>query len=112
MRALVVVALDEAIELVLLLQEVVRRRRVVSFFSVRCMRSWRPFCCGLPGWMRSMPIPSLSHHTERRLRPKKALALAKGTPLSVRIASGNPKSLKTRSNTVRIIGSSRSLGGV
>jgi len=28
--------------------------RVVSFFKVRCMRSWRPFCCGLPGWMRSI----------------------------------------------------------
>src|SRR5260370_9447786 len=29
---------------------------VASFFRVRCMRSWRPFCCGLPGLMRSMPI--------------------------------------------------------
>ena len=26
--------------------------RVVSFFSVRCMRSWRPFRCGWPGLMR------------------------------------------------------------
>jgi hypothetical protein len=34
------------------------------------------------------------------LRPKKAERLAKGMPLSVRIAKGNPKSLKTLSNTV------------
>ena len=33
--------------------------RVVSFLRVRCMRSWRPFCCGLPGLMRSMAMPSL-----------------------------------------------------
>ena len=45
--------------------------RVVSALSVRCMRSWRPFCCGLPGLMRSIMIPSLSQKTdslERRLR--------------------------------------------
>src|SRR3954463_9113394 len=35
--------------------------RVASFFSVRCMRSWRPFCCGWPGLMRSMAMPSRSH---------------------------------------------------
>src|SRR5215469_10620159 len=28
--------------------------RVVSVLRVRCMRSWRPFCCGWPGLMRSM----------------------------------------------------------
>ena len=32
-------------------------------------------------------------------RPKSALGDAKGTPLSVRIAAGRPKSLKARSNT-------------
>jgi hypothetical protein len=37
--------------------------RVVSVFKVRCMRSWRPFCVGLPGLMRSMAMPSLSHQT-------------------------------------------------
>jgi hypothetical protein len=35
-------------------------------------------------------MPSRSHHTERRERPKKALLLAKGMPLSVRIALGSP----------------------
>jgi AefR-like transcriptional repressor, C-terminal domain len=47
------------------------------------MRSWRPFCCGLPGLMRSMRMPSLNHHTDSLLQPKKALRLAKGMPLSV-----------------------------
>jgi len=47
-----------------------------------------------------MPIPNRSHHTESLLKPKKALALAKGTPLSVRIDKGSPKSLKALSNTV------------
>ena len=27
---------------------------VASRFSVRCMRSWRPFCCGCPGLIRSI----------------------------------------------------------
>jgi hypothetical protein len=65
------------------------------------MRSWRPFCRGLPGLMRSMLIPSLNHHTESLLKPKKALELAKGIPLSVRIASGKPKSLKARSKRLK-----------
>ncbi|SEE14152.1 hypothetical protein SAMN05444164_7061 [Bradyrhizobium erythrophlei] len=37
----------------LLLQATGPRRPVVSFLRVRCMRSWRPFCCGWPGLMRS-----------------------------------------------------------
>ena len=37
--------------------------RVVSCLSVRCMRSWRPFCCGLPGLVRSIAMPSRSHQT-------------------------------------------------
>src|SRR5437773_10201668 len=37
---------------------------VASFFKVRCMRSWRPFCWGWPGLMRSMPIPRQPPHGE------------------------------------------------
>jgi hypothetical protein len=37
---------------------------------------------------------------DRLLKPKEALLLAKGRPLSVRIASGKPKCLKARSSTV------------
>jgi len=64
------------------------------------MRSCRPFCCGLPGLMRSIAMPSLSHQTDSFDSPKRALGLAKGTPLSVRMASGKPNSLKTLSNTL------------
>jgi hypothetical protein len=40
---------------------------------------------------------------ESRLRPKRACEQAKGTPLSVRITPGSPKSLKARSNTVKAV---------
>ena len=45
--------------------------------------------------------PSRSHHTESRLSPKRLCGLAKGTPLSVRMAFGSPNSWKTRSNTTK-----------
>src|SRR6267378_777046 len=78
---------------------------VASFFSVRCMRSWRPFCWGWPGLIRSMTIPSRSHQTASLLRLNKAWAEAKGTPLSLRILAGRPRSLKSRSNTRNCIAS-------
>src|SRR4029077_12695923 len=72
---------------------------VVSSFKVRDWLAWRPFCWGLRGLMRSISMPSLSHHTDTLLSPKSALGLAKGTPLSVRMALGRPNSLKTALNT-------------
>src|SRR5579864_2758817 len=66
---------------------------VASSFKVRCMRSCRPFCCGWPGLMRSISMPSLSHQTESFDRLNRELGLAKGTPLSVRMARGRPNSL-------------------
>jgi hypothetical protein len=51
--------------------------------------------------MRSTPITKRSHHTESLERPKKAPRLAKGTPLSLRIALGRPYSLKTRSKMAK-----------
>lgn len=95
-----IVVIDEVIELCLLLEHVLAAGLVASFVSVRCMRSCRPLYGGLLGLMRSMPIPKRSHHIERLDRPKKAERLAKGTPLSVRIAMGSPKSLKALSKTV------------
>src|SRR6516225_1937035 len=44
--------------------------------------------------------PSLSHQTESFERLNSALGLAKGTPLSERIASGKPRSRKSRSKAV------------
>src|SRR5207302_4686790 len=52
------------------------------------MRSWRPFCWGWPGLIRSMPIPSRSHQTASLLKLNKACAEAKGTPLSLRMVGG------------------------
>src|SRR4029077_7317994 len=69
--------------------------RVASFFSVRCMRSWQPFCCGWPGLMRSMAMPSRSNHTESLERLKRPFGLANGTPLSDLIAWGRPRSWKS-----------------
>ena len=46
-------------------------------------------------------MPRRSHHTASLLKPNRALGKANGTPLSVRIALGKPKSLKTRSKTLR-----------
>ena len=48
-RALVVELLAEALNLRCWAARLPAGGRVVSAFSVRCMRSWRPFCCGLPG---------------------------------------------------------------
>ena len=70
----------------------------VSCLSVRCMRSCRPFCCGLPGSMRSGVMPSLIHHTASPVNPLSPL-LPNGAPLSVRILAGKPYSRKAASNT-------------
>ena len=61
------------------------------------MRSWRPFCCGFPGLILSISMPSLSHQTESLDRLNSPLGLAKGTPLSERIDFGRPRSLNSRS---------------
>src|SRR5262249_29495618 len=58
---------------------------------------------GLPGLIRSMPIPSLSHQTDSFDRLKSAFGEAKGTPLSVRMALGRPFSRNTRSKTVKAL---------
>ena len=51
--------------------------------------------------MRWMFMPKRSHHTESFDKPNRALPEAKGTPLSVRIAPGRPKSLKAFSKIVK-----------
>jgi predicted ATPase len=49
----------------------------------------------------AIAMPSLSHQTESLERLKREFGLAKGTPLSVRMARGRPNSLKTLSKTVK-----------
>jgi hypothetical protein len=50
--------------------------------------------------MRSMATPSLSHHTESLDRLNRPFGLAKGTPLSERMAKGRPRSRKSCSKAV------------
>src|SRR6266851_8486109 len=78
------------------------------------MRSWRPFCCGWPGLMRSMPMPRRSHQTASLLKLNKAWAEAKGTPLSLRMLEGRPRSLKClfkHGTSVVFFGGGKSLTG-
>jgi hypothetical protein len=71
---------------------------IASFFSVRCMRSCRPVCCGWPGLMRSMRIPSRSHHTDslpRSFTLLTAAEVAKALKVSAKtvqrkVADGHP----------------------
>jgi hypothetical protein len=49
--------------------------------------------------MHSMAMPSLSHQTDSLERLKREFGPAKGTPLSVRMAVGNPNRLKAALNT-------------
>ena len=72
----------------------------VSCFSVRCIRSCRPFCSGCPAAIRSGTIPSFIHHTARRESPATARD-ANGAPLSVRIARGRPHSRNADSKIAR-----------
>src|ERR1700716_2303585 len=51
--------------------------------------------------MRSIAMPRRSHQTESLEGLNKPLGLAKGTPLSERIASGRPRSRNSRSKAVQ-----------
>ena len=53
--------------------------RATACFKVWCMRSWRPFCWGLPGAIRCGRMPSLIHHSARR-----------DSPPTPRLANGGP----------------------
>jgi hypothetical protein len=61
MRALQGIESPESVEGARLGCEAVSGRCAVASLRVRCMRSWRPFCCGLPGSMNSGRIPSEIH---------------------------------------------------
>jgi hypothetical protein len=97
-RPLAVELFTEALILALLSTRVRVGERVVSAFSVRCMRSWRPFCCGLPGSMHLGRMPRRLHQAESwESRPR--VWVAKGTLLSVRMRLGEPNALNKRVNT-------------
>src|SRR5436190_22360198 len=101
MRALVVVALNEVIKSRLLLQEVrcgvlgglLLERQVHALVAAILL--------GVTG-LNALDLQTEAQPPDGQLlKPNSALGLAKGTPLSVRIALGKPNSLKTRSNTVK-----------
>src|SRR4029079_17593100 len=99
MRTLIIVAVDEVVELGLLLQEVFAGRLGGLPLQRQMHAVMSAVLCGWPGFRRSISMPSLSHHTDSLDRLKRELGLANGTPLSVRMALGKPNCLKTASNT-------------
>ena len=106
MRPLLVVAVEERIEARLLLQEVRRRAGLVASCLEREVHALvPPVLLGMPGAnpfdRDAQPQPpdgELAQAVER-------MGEAKGTPLSVRMARGRPKSWKVRSKTAKAYGS-------
>jgi hypothetical protein len=84
----------EGVEAGLLLKAVHARRAGCLLFEREVRALMAPFCRGWPGLMRSMAMPSRSHQRESFDRLNKALGLAKGAPLSERMACGRPRSLE------------------
>ena len=98
MRSILIEVAAEAIEARLLRRER-RGRRIGGLGLERAMHALvRPFCCGAPGSMRSRRMPSLTHWSDKRVRPP-APVEAKGGPLSLRMARGRPSSRIARSTT-------------
>ena len=99
MRPLIVVAVDEVVEFRLLLQEVVAGRlgglqlqgQMHAFMAAILGR-------GLPGLMRSISMPSLSHHTDTLLMSADVVACSLsaaltgvGTKRCMRVAIPGPR---------------------
>src|SRR5437764_1237956 len=76
-----------------------REAVVGSTVRVRCFRACIRVCWGLPGFILASLIPRRIHQTESFVRFHAEFPLAKGIPLSLRIADGSPYSLKACSKT-------------
>lgn len=77
----------------LLLLDPVEARRAASCLRVGYMPSRRPFCCGRPGRMHAIAMPSRSHQSESSERWNRPFGLANGRPYGrseVRIFPGPP----------------------
>jgi hypothetical protein len=99
-RPLLVVALDEAIELRLLLQEVSRRRLGRLLLECQMHPLVAAVLLGVT-WLDALDADTQSQPPHRELAQAEEGAVTReGVPLSVRIARGKPKYLKARSNTV------------
>src|SRR5437764_7648890 len=90
-RALVIELLAKTLNLRCCAARLPAAGRVVSAFSVRCIRSWRPFCAGRPGSISSGRMPRRTHHADSVDKRAKVF-VANGTPLSERIRFGSPYS--------------------
>src|SRR5215831_2078789 len=74
-----------------------------SFSTSRCNRSCPPLSWGQAGRPRSRSIPNTTHQADKWLNPITPVLLAKGAPLSLRMASGNPCRSNKRSKQVRTV---------
>ena len=99
MWSLVVVNPDELIEAFLLLQEVERGGLGGLFFEGQVHTLVAAVLLRVSELDALKLMPRRNHQTESFDNPNRALPEAKGTPLSVRIVAGSPKSLKARSKT-------------
>ncbi len=94
-----VVAADEVVELGLLLKEVLRGRSGGLDLQGQMHALVAAVLLRMAGLDALDLDAEPQRPTESLERLNKALGLAKGTPLSVRMAVGKPKSLKALSNT-------------
>ena len=107
-RALGVELFAEGIEALLLL-DCFAGGLAASRFKVRCMRSWRPFCCGLPGLMRLMAMPRRSHRRQAS-REEEAVGRGEGNRDCRADGGGSPRSLKRRSKALTGVFTDRLVG--
>src|SRR6516162_7425752 len=92
-RSLVIVHLLKGFEALELWRSERAGGLAVSCKSVRCSRSCRPFCCGLPGLIRCGSTSALITFTASFVNPP-APGEANGGPLSERSQFGSPNSRK------------------
>ena len=93
--------MDEGIEAGLLLQAVHARRPGGLLLEGEMHALVAAVLLRVAGLDALDAMPSLSHQTESLERLNKALGLAKGTPLSERMAGGRPRSRNSRSKAVK-----------
>ena len=99
-RPHVVVLMAEGIEPRLLGRRVRGRRLAGLGLERPCIRSWRPFCCGLPGSIRSSRMPSLAQRADSRVSPP-----APRRQRASRCRCGSPAAGHARANSASIAAS-------
>jgi hypothetical protein len=90
---------DEVVEACLLLQEVASGRLGGFFFEGEMHAFMAAVLLGMSGLDAFHADPQAEPPDGELLRLNKAWAEAKGTPLSLRMLAGRPRSLKSLSNT-------------